>query len=240
MPSGFPDAVRDLGIDLDAATLDRFGRYRDLIAEAAVRFSLTAVRDPAGIERRHFLESLALGRLLASQGLLHEGTRLLDIGSGAGLPGLPLKLAWPRLRLSLLESNAKRAGFLRRVIEDLALDDAEVLEGRAEDLGRDPAQRESYDLVTARAVAPLPVLIEYALPFLRLDGRLAALKGSGVPRELEDAAGGLSELGGSVEASLPFEPPDGMPQTLVIIRKTAPTPDRYPRRAGIPAKRPLA
>ena len=235
----FADRLRGLHLKLAPASVDKLRRYRDLIAAAAERFNLTAVRDPGAIERRHLLESLALSRLLADHDLLASGARVIDLGSGAGLPGIPIRLAWPELRLSLLESNAKRCAFLRLCLEDLDLPDVEVLEGRAEDFGHAPEHRAAYDLVLARALAPLPVLAEYALPFLRLGGHLAALKGSGAGREVEEAAGALAELGGAVVETLALEPPEGVPQSVVIIRKQAPTPDRYARRAGIPAKRPL-
>jgi 16S rRNA (guanine527-N7)-methyltransferase len=236
----FAEAVRDLGLDLDATIVNRFRRYRDLIAEAAGRFSLTTVRESAAIERRHFLESLALGSILAERGLLADGARVIDVGSGAGLPGIPLKLAWPGLRLGLLESNAKRCAFLRDCVRELELEGVEVLEGRAEDFGQDLRHRAAYDLALARAVAPLPVLLEYALPYLRIGGRLAATKGSGAAREIDAAAAALEALGGSIDAALPFAPPGGIRQTLIIVNKDAPTPDRYSRRSGIPSKRPLA
>jgi 16S rRNA (guanine527-N7)-methyltransferase len=239
MPSSFADAARDLGFDFDAATLERFRIYRDHIAEAARRFNLTAVRDPAAIERRHFLESLAFGRVLHRRGLLPGATRLLDLGSGAGLPGLPLKLAWPQLRLTLNDSNAKRCAFLQDVVAELGLTDADVLLGRAEDLARGP-HRAAYDLVVARAVASLPTILEYALPFLRVGGHLAALKGSGADDETKASQAALEALGGKVEAVESFRPPDGLPQSIVIIQKTAETPERYPRRAGLPSKRPIA
>ena len=239
MPADLADACRELGLDLDADTVERLRRYRDLLAAAARRFNLTSLRDPAQIERRHIVESLALGRLLADRGLLAAGARVVDIGSGAGLPGLPLKIAWPGLRLSLLESNGKKCRFLREVVGELALGEVEVLEGRAEDFGRDPAHRAAYDLAVARAVAPLPALLEYALPFLRLEGRLAAVKGSAAQRELGASQAALAALGGRVEAVLDFRPPGGLRQSVIIVLKEAQSPERYPRRAGVPSKRPI-
>ena len=234
----FADAVRDLGLELDAEAFERFRRYRDRVAGAS--FNLTAVREPALIERRHFLESIAFGRLLAERGLLEDATRVLDIGSGAGFPGLPLRIAWPGLRLTLLEANAKRCAFLRDLVGELGLVDVEVVKGRAEVAGRDPGHRGAYDLVVARAVAPLSVLVEYALPLLREGGYLAASKGSAAAREVEGAAAALDELGGAVVESVPFQPPGGVRQTIVIVRKVGQTPERYPRRVGIPSKRPLS
>lgn len=206
---------------------------------SAREFNLTAVRDPGLVESRHFLEAIAFGALLEQRGLLTEGTRLLDIGSGAGLPGLPLKIAWPGLRVTLLEATAKKCRFLEMMVAELGLEDVAVVEGRAEDVARDPAHRGAYNLVVARAVAPLPVLLEYALPFLEAGGYLACNKGSAAPREVEVSEAALRELGGVIEETLPFYPPEVIGQTVILVRKTGATPERYPRRTGIPSKRPL-
>jgi 16S rRNA (guanine527-N7)-methyltransferase len=240
--TAFGSDVAGLGLTLDEGQLAAFGLYRDLILEAAARFNLTAVREAREIERRHFLEALCLGQELARLDVIApmRGCRVIDIGSGAGLPGIPLKIAWPRLEMSLLESNEKRCRFLREAIQRLGLDGVAVLEGRAEVWGRDAGHRDRYDLAVARAVAPLPVLLEYALPFVREGGRLAAQKGSAAPREIAAAGAALTELRGEVEYSGAFEPPGGPRQTLLLVRKLGTTPQRYPRRPGIPAKRPIA
>lgn len=240
MSSGLASGLDSLGLTLDAEAVSRLERYRDLIASGSARVSLTSVRDPAAIERRHILESLAFGRELESLGLLAAGAGVIDIGSGAGLPGLPLKLGWPSLRLTLLESVGKKCRFLRSAIAELGLSGIGVVEGRAEDAGRDPAHRAAYDLAVARAVAPLNVLLEYALPLLRLGGHFAGTKGSAAARELQQSATALRTLGGEVTVQRAFLPPEGAAQTLIVVRKTGPTPEAYPRRAGIPAKRPLA
>jgi 16S rRNA (guanine527-N7)-methyltransferase len=239
MANDFATVARRLGIELDETALGRFARYRDRIVQAAAEFSLTAVRDPALIETRHFLEAIAFGALLAQRGLFKEGARVIDIGSGAGLPGLPLKIAWPGLQMTLLEATGKKCRFLEQMVVELELDGVEVVEARSEDAGRDPAHRGAYDLVVARAVAPLPVLLEYALPLLKVGGRLAANKGSAAAREIEASDAALRELGGVLEEALPFYPPEVIGQTVILVRKTSETPERYPRRAGIPSKRPL-
>lgn len=243
MHTSLSAAVRDLGLALSDAQVERLARYRDLLATSANEFNLTSLRDPEAIERRHVIESVAFGAFLARHALLpsepEAPLRVLDIGTGAGLPGIPLKIAWPGLRLTLLESIGKKCRFLEQARDDLGLDATEVVEARAEDFARLPEHREAYDLVLARAVAPLAVLMEYALPALRVGGWLAAPKGSAALTELEAASAAFEALGARLHDAAPFQPPEGLLQTVILIEKVAPTPDRYPRRAGIPSKRPL-
>jgi 16S rRNA (guanine527-N7)-methyltransferase len=164
----------------------------------------------------------------------------VDVGSGAGLPGLPLKILLPHIQLTLIESAAKKAAFLRHVVAALGLAGVEVLVLRAEDAGRIPALREACDLAVARAVAALPVLAEYALPFLRPGGLLVALRGRAAGEDAAAAQGAIATLGGALRQIRQVDLP-GMdsPRHLVVVEKVRPTPERFPRRAGIPAKRPL-
>ncbi|HWO73485.1 MAG TPA: 16S rRNA (guanine(527)-N(7))-methyltransferase RsmG [Dehalococcoidia bacterium] len=237
--SNGPDSLAALpGFRLSELALRRLQQYRDALAGAP--FNLTSLRDrePQALERRHLAESLAFGQLLARRGLLTPGVRLLDLGAGAGLPGIPLKIAWPDIDLTLLESVGKKCRFLEDVVRRLGLE-AKVVEARAEDAGRDPRYREAFDLVVARAVAPLPVLLEYSLPLLRVGGQLAAIKGSAALREVEDSGAALAALGGRLVDIDVFRAPGGMELRAVLVGKDFPTPERYPRRAGIPAKRPI-
>ena len=239
MPDNLDATARDLGLALTAEQLDRLRAYRDLLDVSSREFNLTSLRDADLIERRHIVESLAYGVLLQRNGLLEGSPRVVDIGTGAGLPGLPLRIVWPDIDLVLLESVGKKCRFLEDVVDRLGLARVEVVEGRAEDFGRDPARREAFDLVVARAVAPLPVLLEYAIPLLRTGGHLAATKGSAAITEIDASAGALETLGGRLVDNAPFQPPEGMALTVVIVEKTARTPPQYPRRPGIPTKRPL-
>ena len=235
----FADATRHLGLGLDTTVFDGLERYRDAILAGSERFNLTAIRSAEGIERRLFLDALALLAALQQRDLLPTGSRVLDIGSGAGLPGIPLAIARPDLRITLLEATSKKCTFLRETIEALGLPHADVAEGRAEELAHDPVLRGSFDLVIARAVAALPVLVEYAVPFLRVGGHLAASKGIGARREVHEAAHALEELGAVVREAVAL-PVQDVASTLVLVEKVRPTPERYPRRTGIPSKRPLS
>src|SRR5579884_2294056 len=213
--------------------------YAALLAAENARVNLTAVRSPAEIERRHLLESLALARLLEAHGALLEGGDLVDVGSGGGLPGIPLAIVRPGLRVTLLEATGKKAAFLEAAARDLRLTNIAVLTARAEEAGRDPAFRERFDLATARAVAPLAVLAELALPLVRPGGLLAAVKGSRVHEEVAAGRPAVARCGGRIDAVEPL-PLTGAPAlAVVLVAKVSPTPADLPRRPGIPAKRPL-
>ncbi len=237
MAADLTATVRGLDLDLSQDQLAQLDAYAERLATSA--HNLTSTRDRDQVESRHLVESLALGRLLDEQRLLPDTTRVLDLGAGGGLPGLPIRIAWPLIVLTLLESVGKKCRFLEEMSRDFHLENTTVLEGRAETWGHDKAHREHYDLVIARAVAPLPALIEYALPFLRLGGQLAAVKGSNAIAEIEASAGALNELNGRISDAPVFQPPHGQPQTVVLIEKAGPTPEHLPRRPGIPSKRPL-
>lgn len=225
---------------LDETALTAFQRYYELLAEHGSRFNLTAVRDYESVQRRHFLESLAIGVALRSAGQLGGHERLLDLGSGAGLPGIPLAVAWPALRVTLLEATGKKARFLQLAVETLALRHVAVVNARAEDAAHLPALRERFDLVVARAVAPLDTLVELGLPFARVGGNLAALKGSRAAEELRRAPGAIRRTGGgdARRLTLPGQAAEAA-LSLVVVRKLRPTPRDLPRRPGLPAAQPL-
>ncbi len=230
--------LKELSLRLAPDKAAALARYAAMIRAARERTALVSRRSLNAIEQRHFAESLALLLALEERGLLLSPA--LDIGSGAGFPGLPIKIVRPDLRLTLIESKEKKAEFLERVISELSLDGAGVVTARAEEAGRLPEHRAAYALVLARAVAPLPVLAELALPFLAIGGVLAAPKGSAALREVREARAALEELGGSVEEVARLKvPARRRAPTLLIVRKTDETPERYPRRPGIPRKRPL-
>ena len=231
-----------LGIPLDERAHARFARYLALIEEWRERSGLTTVTDPDEVQRRHFGESLALLAALRDAGVLTlgEGAALADLGPGAGFPGLPMHIADTSLRLTLIESHARRARFLEQAVRALELEGVVVVQARAEEAGRDPALRGAFDLVVARALAPLNILVEYALPLLREGGALAAPKGSRVHAELAEAGAAIEALRGDALPLVPLSlPARAAPQHVALVRRAGPPDERYPRRPGIPAKRPL-
>ncbi len=228
-----------LGCELSEAQLALFDRFRAEVLDWNQRINLTSITDHDGIEVRHFLDSLTV---LAAIGQQKPGTalRILDVGSGAGLPGVPLAIVLPEARVTLLEATGKKVVFLSHLVEVLSLRNTTVLTGRAEDLGQTHSHRESYDIVVARAVAPLAALAELCLPFAALGGRFVALKKGDLASEVATAATAVARLGGTpvrvVAVTLP-QLADG--RCLVVSDKSRPTPERFPRRPGMPAKHPL-
>jgi 16S rRNA (guanine527-N7)-methyltransferase len=225
-------AIETLGIALDERAFERFTRYRELLLAANARFNLTRITDPVEIEMRLFADSLALLPLIPA-----GAVNLLDIGSGGGLPGLALAIALPELPIDLLDATAKKARFLDDTARELELTQVRAMQGRAEDLGRNPDFRERYAVVTARAVARLVTLAELALPLVAPGGVALLPKGGAAAQELTDARYAIGMLGG--RARRPLRTP--LPGTTIIaIAKHKPTPAQFPRRPGIPNKTPLS
>jgi 16S rRNA (guanine527-N7)-methyltransferase len=227
-----------LGIPLDEAQQRQFARYYQELVEWNRRVNLTSVTEWEQVQAVHFLDSLTVA--LALPPAVIQGGRVLDVGSGGGFPGLPLKIAFPRLQVGLLESRGKKAAFLRHLAARLELGGVEVYQGRAEELARDPALREAFDAVLARGLEKMPVLAEITLPFARIGGILVAQKKGDIALELAEAQEALYSLGGGTPEVRWLQVP-ALPEAraLVVVPKVAPTPEKYPRRPGMPAKRPL-
>ena len=239
-PMGLLDlGARQLGIELGAVQIEQFRLYYSEILAWNRRANLTSVTGPDEVQARHFIDSLSIVSGLP-RGALDAGTKLIDVGSGAGLPGVPLKIAFPETAVVLLEANGKKAAFLQEVVRTLGLDDVTVVRSRAEEAGRREDLREAFDVVVSRAVAPLEVLVELTLPFCRVGGVAIAQKGADVSGELARAGNAISLLGGGDSRTHTITPPGSdVARSLVVTGKASATPDRFPRRPGIPAKRPL-
>jgi len=231
--------ARELGITLSRYHMMAFETCYQQLVEWNRRFNLTAITDWEGVLVRHFLDSLSCLRALPRMELTRRA-RVVDVGTGAGFPGLPLKIVCPEMRLTLLEATGKKVAFLKHIVSVLGLKEVEVIHARAEQLGRDPAHREQYDWALARAVADMPTLAEYLLPLVRVGGAALAQKGEGAAAEVHGAERAIATLGGQVRQLVPVEL-RGLAETryLVVVDKVAATPDKYPRRPGIPKKSPL-
>jgi 16S rRNA (guanine527-N7)-methyltransferase len=225
------------GISLDRTQMRAFESYLEFLLEWNQRINLTAITDPGEIWVKHFLDSLSCFKAIPAG----EDLRIIDVGTGAGFPGIPIKIAVPEIRLTLVEAAGKKAEFCRLLSARLQLSDVTILHARAEEAGCDPETREQYDWAVARAVAGLPVLAEYLLPLVKVGGRALAQKGESGPAEAESAAGAMQILGGRLEKILPVELPGILEKRfLILMEKQTPTPAKYPRRAGAPAKKPLS
>lgn len=224
-----------MGVPMTEAQASRFAEYHARLAVANARMNLTRVPDDLReAADRNYLDCIAP--------LAHgfpAAESAVDVGSGAGFPGIPLSIMLPGVRFTLLDAQAKRVDFLQSVIDALGLN-AEAVHLRAEDAARSPSLRERFDLAAARAVAPMNVLAEYMLPFVRVGGRMLAMKGPSLEAELSEADAAVTLLGGEVERTLPTPIPGrDWDHRAVWVRKVRPTPDRFPRRAGLPEKRPI-
>jgi 16S rRNA (guanine527-N7)-methyltransferase len=224
------------GIMLNPRQLAALSRYGDELASWNARHNLTAIHDPEKVRVKHFLDSLS--GFLAMRG--SAMMRVIDVGTGAGFPGLPLKILCPRIKLTLVESVGKKAIFCRHVVEILELEGVEVIQARAESLGQREDHREQYDWALGRAVAIMPVLMEYLLPLVRVGGQVLAMKGDRALAETHAADHAIKLLGGHLRQLVPVILPGvAEKRFLVVVDKVATTPGKYPRREGIPAKRPL-
>lgn len=224
------------GLRLSDGQLQAFTLYARELQDWNLRVNLTAITDPHEITVKHFLDSLSC--LLALKP--RPGDKLVDVGSGAGFPGIPLRIACPQIELVLVESIGKKADFCRHIVELLGLDGVQVVQARAELIGRSAEHRGRYDWAVARAVARLPVLLEYLLPLLRVGGAAIAQKGESGPTEAKQAQPALEILGGELQQVIPVELPGASEaHYLIVVTKINETPAKYPRRPGIAAKRPI-
>ncbi|MFD2703684.1 16S rRNA (guanine(527)-N(7))-methyltransferase RsmG [Paenibacillus shunpengii] len=230
------DRLDPRGISLTEKQLEQFELYYKELVSWNEKMNLTGITEREQVYTKHFYDSVSLSFYVD----MNKIQTIADIGSGAGFPGIPLKICFPHLKLTIIDSLNKRINFLQHIVDTLGLTDVELIHGRAEELGRRVGYRDHYDLVTARAVARLAVLNEFCLPFVRKDGIFAAMKGSDPTEELQDAEFSLKELKGKLKDTHAFQlPVEESARHIIVIGKTSSTPKKYPRKPGTPLKMPL-
>lgn len=228
------NAIRFDTIEMTGEQRRQLGILCERLVERNKIVNLTAITEPDEIREKHFADSLAILQWAG----LSDCREMIDLGTGGGFPGLPVAITCPQIDVTMLDSAGKKLAFVDDMIAEFRLANARTLWARAEDAAHDADHREAYDLAVSRAVAPLPVLVEYALPFLRSGGAFVSYKGAAAD-EIEASARALRELGGEVETTAPYTIEGGDERVLIVIRKTGKTPQKYPRRAGKPSKSPI-
>ncbi len=233
----FQKDLKELNISLSEKQIQQFMTYYELLIEWNQVMNLTAITDFDEVLKKHFVDSLSLVKAYDTA----SNVSVIDIGTGAGFPGIPLKIAFPNLKVTLLDSLNKRVNFLQTVIDKLELEEIDAIHGRAEDFAKKGKLREQYDLCVSRAVANLSTLSEYCLPYVKIGGKFISYKSEKISEEREHAKNAITLLGGKIEEPIEFIIPNSdIYRNLFVIRKYKETPNKYPRKAGLPAKEPLS
>lgn len=234
----FVENLKEFQIDLTEEQINQFIEYYEILVEWNSFMNLTAITEFNEVMKKHFVDSLSLVKALPE--IRKKEYTLIDVGTGAGFPGVPLKIVFPNLKILLLDSLNKRVSFLNEVINKLKLENVEAVHGRAEDYARNKEFRESFNICVSRAVANLSTLSEYCIPFIKKDGYFVSYKSEKISEELDNAYKAIEILGGNYERQAEFYLPDSdIYRNLVVIKKVKPTPSKYPRKAGFPSKEPI-
>jgi len=225
-----------IGVELNDRQVQQFVKYYEILVEWNSFMNLTGITEYEEVVQKHFVDSLVLSKAID----VNQITNLIDIGTGAGFPGIPLKIAYPHLKVTLLDSLQKRIKFLNEVVMQLGLENVETIHGRAEDFAKPSMKRESYDICVSRAVANLASLSEYCLPYVKVEGYFVPYKSGKIDEELADARKAVFVLGGKIEDEVKFNLPDSdISRSLIKIRKVLGTPKKYPRKSGLATKEPI-
>lgn len=236
MSNKFENQLKELDIELTETQKQQFNKYYELLTEWNKVMNLTGITEYDEVNEKHFVDSLAIVKAVDMNGV----SSVIDIGTGAGVPGIPLKIAFPQLHVVLLDSLNKRIKFLDAVIEELGLEDIITLHGRAEDYARKEEYREKFDLCVSRAVANLATLSEYCIPYIRVGGIFISYKSGNIEDELNASKKAVNVLGGSLEDTVKFQlPGTGIGRSFVKVKKNKNTAKKYPRKAGLPGKEPI-
>lgn len=228
--------MMDIFEELTKSQKEQFNKFYDILIDWNKVMNLTAITEYEEVLKKHFLDSLSITKVIN----LKEIQSVIDVGTGAGFPGIPLKITFPHLKVTLLDSLNKRVRFLDEVICDLGLENVDTIHGRAEDIGKKEKYREQYDLCVSRAVANLATLSEYCLPYVKIGGVFISYKSGNIDEEIRNSRKAVNLLGGVIEETVKFElPGTDIGRSFVIIEKQKSTPKKYPRKAGVPSKEPL-
>ena len=235
----FSQGLEELRIDLSNDQIDQFVKFYEMLVEKNKVMNLTGITEFNEVIVKHFIDSLALVKVI-DKDKLSDDISIIDIGTGAGFPGIPLKIAFPEIRITLLDSLNKRINFLKEVSEELGFENIEFIHGRSEDFGRNPQYREKFDICVSRAVANLATLSEFCVPFVKVEGSFVSYKAGDCGEEISNSIKAVEKMGGKIINQLEYVvPTSDLNRVLLVIKKEKATPKLYPRKAGTPAKEPI-
>ena len=235
----FNKGLEELGIELSKEQIDQFIKYYEMLVEKNKVMNLTAITEFNEVIVKHFIDSLAIVKIV-SKDVLSSGVSIIDIGTGAGFPGIPLKIAFPNINITLLDSLNKRINFLKEVSEELGFNGIDFIHGRSEDFGRNPQYREKFDICVSRAVANLATLSEFCVPFVKVGGGFISYKAGDCGEEVKESMKAVEKMGGKIQKQLEYMvPTSDLNRVLLFIEKEKATPKSFPRKAGTPAKEPI-